>query len=197
MTRINQTATVGSFIVRAFSILGTDRVVCDVFEPWAGHGTQATVDGVRMGRVGTRALPASIDALPARSAERLAAFDAWHAAQCAEAVAAIRQAFGQGGEADDRSGEVVTTAAAFLAARGLRGGAMRGFYSLYRDAARPHDLAVVYGPEGVERIFVVRGAHERPVPVATLEGLRPWAEAEASRDMAYRRAEARHGGDRL
>lgn len=74
---------------------------------------------------------------------------------------------------------------------------MRGFYATYNDAARPHDLAVVYGPEGVERIFVVRGARERALPVATLKGLRTWAEIETYRDVAWRRAEARHGGDRL
>lgn len=115
MTRINQTATVGSFIVRAFSIIGTDRVVCDVFEPWAGHGTFATIDGARVGRVGTRPLPATIDALPVRSDARLAAFDAWHAAECAEALAAIREAFGQVGQ-DAGMGEVEATAAEFLMA---------------------------------------------------------------------------------
>ena len=77
-------------------IIGTRMVVLSAWEPSVrlgsithGHATITTLDGACYGRIGTRRLPAELEALPAMSAVRSAAVGAWQQAQYGEAVAAI------------------------------------------------------------------------------------------------------------
>ena len=80
--------TPDGFTVERYSIITTPVVVYTVLEPaasdWSSHSTITTLDGVKMGRVSTRGLPADLDKLPAGSAERSAAVrefyeDLWQA----------------------------------------------------------------------------------------------------------------------
>lgn len=77
-------------IVEKTRIIGTK---CDVYSAWeVDHGDHSTIqhiDGVRYGRVGTRRLPAELEALPARTQERSDAVRAFHAKQYQEAYLAI------------------------------------------------------------------------------------------------------------
>ena len=70
-------------------ILGTTITVYAAYEPYAGHSTFTHLNGVRVGRVGSRQLPAELDALKSMSTERSTRVRAWQAAQYEEAYAAI------------------------------------------------------------------------------------------------------------
>lgn len=70
-------------------IIGTDTVVWSAWEPYDGHSALTWIDGEKVGRIGTRRLPADLDALPAYSDERIRAVRAWHEAQYQDAYAAI------------------------------------------------------------------------------------------------------------
>lgn len=50
-----------------------------------GHSTITTIDGVWFGRIGTRRLPAHLEALPAMTEERLEAVREWQRGEYAEA----------------------------------------------------------------------------------------------------------------
>ncbi len=82
-------------IVTATRIIGTSCVVYTAWEPHTGdmlggnHSTQQTIDGVRMGRIGTRRLPAHLDDLPAGSDERLQAVREWQRTEEQRAYACI------------------------------------------------------------------------------------------------------------
>jgi hypothetical protein len=75
-------------LVRRHTIIGTNIHIYRVWAPRNGHGTITTINGAWMGRVGTEALPAALDALP-YGAERCAAVRAWQQAQYDAAYAAI------------------------------------------------------------------------------------------------------------
>jgi hypothetical protein len=59
ITEQNTDIAVGERIVRRYNIIGTHLWVHDVYEPYAGHGTQSIINGVKMGRVGTKRPPAN------------------------------------------------------------------------------------------------------------------------------------------
>lgn len=84
------------YVVHAYSICTTEVVVIEALESgdWGSHTTTCTdPDGARLGRIGSRVLPASLDALPAYSRERIIAVREWREAQHDEAQAVIDAAF--------------------------------------------------------------------------------------------------------
>lgn len=84
----------GEFVVRAYSIISTDLVAFEVYEPLAGHSTQFTDEKYgRLGAVLSRPLALEVAALPAASDERIAACRAQWATQEAVCEHAIRAAF--------------------------------------------------------------------------------------------------------
>lgn len=86
----------GGYIVKRYQIIGTDTHVHGVWERMGGmgsHSTITTVNGEWYGRIGTRRLPAWMDALPAMSAERSRIVGEWHDAQYAQAYEMILAAF--------------------------------------------------------------------------------------------------------
>ena len=114
------TVRVGDLWASAYRIIGTPHVVFDCYEPARGyesHSSFRTVDGRNMGRVGTRRLPAEIDALPGpytygatdRGAARLAAVNRWHEGQYEECYRAICAAFPEACDGKRRSGEIEIT----------------------------------------------------------------------------------------
>jgi hypothetical protein len=80
-------------VVQCFQIIGTEIYVIQALEPRTNHTTIEDVDGHWFGHVGTRALPAELDALPALSEERSKKVGGWHQAQYAEALAMIEATF--------------------------------------------------------------------------------------------------------
>ncbi len=55
----------GEFVVRAYSIISTDVVVINVWEPFAGHSTSFRDDEYgKLGSLRSRPLPENIDSLP-------------------------------------------------------------------------------------------------------------------------------------
>jgi len=74
---------------------GDGYYVADAWEPTSGpmggHSTITTFDGVWYGQIGTRRLPADLDALPAYSDERSQAVRAWMAEEDAEARNLLRE----------------------------------------------------------------------------------------------------------
>lgn len=99
-----------SKIVHKTRIIGTKLTVFSVWEPYAGHTTTMTIDGQRCGRVGSRLLPAELNALRAMSEERYVAVKAWHAAQYGEAYAAIVAAHPEAAEGRRDMGEIEVVA---------------------------------------------------------------------------------------
>jgi hypothetical protein len=85
--------------IKSTKIIGTTITVYSAYEPAAhglpgagwDHSTLTSEDGSDgfLGRIGTRRLPAELEALPAYSDERLAAVGAWQEAQYREAYALI------------------------------------------------------------------------------------------------------------
>lgn len=80
-------------IVQRFDIPRSDIMEFDVWEPYAGHSTTQTIEGKRLGKVGTRDVPAEIDSLPAHSDERFNAVTNHYKDQEAEATAAVIAVF--------------------------------------------------------------------------------------------------------
>lgn len=93
-------------IVDSYHIIGTSAMVYAVWESYAGHSTYRHSDeGVKMGRVGSRELPADLNAL--RGEARYSAVDAWHAAQYAEAYAAILEVYPEAAPGHRSMGDIV------------------------------------------------------------------------------------------
>ena len=67
--------------LKATRIIGTSILVLSVWEPLAGHGTMSATEGT--GRIGTRRLPAALEAL--RGEARFEAVHAFQDAQYQEA----------------------------------------------------------------------------------------------------------------
>lgn len=109
-----QRKTPAGQIVTRTRILGTSIHVYAVWEESRGNQhstiTYTCTEFSPAGRIGTRRLPAALDALPALTDERIDAVTAWHAAQYAEAYAAILQAYPEAGAPDARRslGEIET-----------------------------------------------------------------------------------------
>ncbi len=72
---------------------GMGFTVYAAYEDYDGHSTYMHEQGIRMGRIGTRRLPAHLDALEARSDERLERVGNWHDSQYREAYVLIGEAF--------------------------------------------------------------------------------------------------------
>jgi hypothetical protein len=83
----------GGYIVQRYKILGTDIHVHAVWERYSNHSTMTTINGEWYGRIGTRRLPAFMEALPAMSDERSRIVGEWHDAQYAQAYEMILRAF--------------------------------------------------------------------------------------------------------
>lgn len=98
----------GLTVVR-YGITGTDLTVYTVWEPYAQHGTSYRLDEANVGRVGTRRLPADLEALTAYSSERSKAVGAWYAAQYDEAYAAIVTAFPEAADGRRDMGEITVS----------------------------------------------------------------------------------------
>lgn len=87
-------------IARRYQIIGTNIIVCDVWEPTSrtserelyGHSTITTFGDAWYGRVGTRNLPADLARLPYGD-ERIIRVTQWQEAEAEIAYAVIREAF--------------------------------------------------------------------------------------------------------
>ncbi len=75
--------------VSKYRIIVTPWQVFDAFERFSGHSSTTRIDGVLMGRVGTRSLTTELAALKPLSLTRLERIQTWHAAQYEEAYEAI------------------------------------------------------------------------------------------------------------
>lgn len=112
----NEWKQVGALHIHKYSIISTDRVIYAVFEASAlmgRHGSLMSRDGFGwLGQIGSRSLPAEIDAIPVRVADgkwnqaRFDAIGAWRAANDAEAYAAIEAAFPETIGCERRNGEI-------------------------------------------------------------------------------------------
>lgn len=101
-------------IVRKSRIIGTRIDVYVVWEPSAltgQHSSLTTIDGKWYGRVGTRPLPAALDALPAMSDERYNAVKRFHEEQYQEAYALIIATHPEAFYGRPDMGEIVVEAA--------------------------------------------------------------------------------------
>jgi len=95
---IYETKTIGDKVVKKYSILTTNLVVYEAWEPspstiTAAHRTITTMQGEWYGRIGSRNLPPEVEYLPAGSNERIYAVGKWHEDQYEEAYKLILQAF--------------------------------------------------------------------------------------------------------
>ena len=75
--------------VHRYTIIGTAIERVEVYEPYDGHSTIMHFDGRRFGQIGTRPIPARIEAMVGGSADRIAACAEWHRQQDVEAAAII------------------------------------------------------------------------------------------------------------
>ena len=110
----NETRQLEAFKVQRHRILGTRIMVYAAWERssvMGKHSTITTIDGEWYGRVGTRHLPAWMNALPAMSDERSRIVGEYHDAQYGEAYDIIRRAFPEVCEyaARESMGELETT----------------------------------------------------------------------------------------
>ena len=92
--------------VKRTHIATTETVVFSVWESNAGHTAVTTIDDRWMGRVGSRKLPADLDALPPCTHRRMNAVQAWHEAQYREAYDAILAEYPEAIEGDRDMGEI-------------------------------------------------------------------------------------------
>lgn len=100
---MNTQKRIGDKIITRTALLG-GVAVFEAYEPSAvmgKHHVITTFDGAWYGQIGSRFIPAEIEALRGGSPERLAACDAYRAAQRAEAYALIREAFPEAAGAPD------------------------------------------------------------------------------------------------
>jgi hypothetical protein len=115
----SQAVNIGGFTVVRYNIIGTNLFVHEVYEPSPSNGAHfashhSLMSGSTygqpgtLGKVGTRDLPADIDALPARSDERYHAVRAFHQAQYDEAYALILRAFPDAATGRRDMGDVMT-----------------------------------------------------------------------------------------
>jgi hypothetical protein len=102
--------------IRRTQIIGSPSVIYTAYEPSVlfarepgeGHSSTMTLDGRAMGKIGTRRLPADLDALPAYSAERSRAVGEFHRRQYEEAYSLIERAFPEARHGRRRDGEIET-----------------------------------------------------------------------------------------
>lgn len=117
------TVRVGDLYVHAYRIIGTPHVIFECYErtrAYSTHSSFLTIDGKHMGRVGTRALPPEIDALPGpytpgvsdQGAARLAAVKRFQRDQYEECYRAILETFPEAAHGKRRDGEIEVTDAA-------------------------------------------------------------------------------------
>ena len=100
MKPLIQTTTIGTY--RSYS----------AWEPGKISGTHSTITHLEdgwYGRIGTRWLPAELEALPGGSDERIAKVHAWQADQYTEAYIAIREQVEVPGSARYSMGEISWT----------------------------------------------------------------------------------------
>jgi len=115
--KLDEYRSVGDVIVNRFRIIGTRTLVYQALERWSSengigsHSSLTSVDGRDgwYGRVGTKRLPANLDALPAMTQERFDAVDAWHGQEYDRAYAAIIAAYPEAEGGRRRMGEIEIT----------------------------------------------------------------------------------------
>lgn len=90
---MHTTNTANGLTVMAYDIIGTNLRVYSVWEPYNGHSTSTTHQDARLGRVGTRPLPLTLEALQPHSDERYSRVSTHYAAEYGEAYAAIRTCY--------------------------------------------------------------------------------------------------------
>ena len=106
--------TIGSRIVRKTQIAGGGNWTSfSVWEPTSvggsgghSHSTITTIDGKWYGRLGTQALPAELDALPALTNERIDAVQAHYDRLYLEAYTLIETAFPSAAAGRQSMGEI-------------------------------------------------------------------------------------------
>lgn len=92
--------------IHVTNLIGSETRIASAWEPYAGHSTIMSLDGERMGRVGTEPVPAELDALPARSTERMDAVRAWQRERDERAYAAILAERPEFANGERRHGEI-------------------------------------------------------------------------------------------
>jgi hypothetical protein len=96
-------------LIRRYRIAGGDTVVYDAWEPASiddGHWMFTSHGGRWWGQIGRGPLPAAVDALPAWSDERSAAFEKWFAAENRRAYVLIVRAFPEAARGRRHDGEI-------------------------------------------------------------------------------------------
>ncbi len=107
--RLNDVIRFGRFVVCRYTIIGTSSVVYNVWEPEVRgvceHSSLSFIEGelhdsrgqrnrsTQWGRLGTRQLPANLEAMKPMSDERMIAVDAYHELQHDFAVELIRPVY--------------------------------------------------------------------------------------------------------
>jgi hypothetical protein len=94
--KVDAEKRIGDRVVRRSQIIGSRAVYYSVYEPFTAellHSTQMTIGGKRMGQLGSRRLPGTLDALPPYSEARSKAVGKFHNEQYALAHKLIVHAF--------------------------------------------------------------------------------------------------------
>ena len=95
---VDDTVAVGSVVVRRYSVIGTNLVIIDAYEPYdhyhyGSHSSYTHMFGLTYGKVGTRRLPKELEDLPKMSDKRIEAVKAYHESEYARARACITEAY--------------------------------------------------------------------------------------------------------
>jgi hypothetical protein len=112
--RVDAEKWIGDIVVRRNQIIGSRAVYYSVYEPFTAsllHSSQMTIGGKRMGQLGSRRLPGTIDALPPYSEARSKAVGKFHNEQYALAHKLIIQAFPEAEIGHKLSGDIALNAA--------------------------------------------------------------------------------------
>jgi len=116
------------YIVQATHILGTRSTILSVYEldnptnrnPFHGHSSLTTFDGIWYGKVSTRELPEALNNLPAMTDERYQAVKNFYREACLECEMVIHTALGETehwGLSADEFGEIEVVGVSVEAAR--------------------------------------------------------------------------------
>lgn len=106
---INEHKAVGDKIIDKYSIIGTNIIVYNAWEPsgvFGRHSTITTIDGKWYGRIGTRWLPPYLENMLAGSLERIQTVSKWLKDQYEEAYTLILQAYPEASSGMCTMGEI-------------------------------------------------------------------------------------------
>ena len=106
---INEHKAVGDKMIDKYSIIGTNVIVYQAWEPsgvFGAHSTITTIDGKWYGRIGTRWLPPYLENMLAGSLERIQTVSKWLKDQYEEAYKLILQVYPEASSGMRTMGEI-------------------------------------------------------------------------------------------